>query len=315
MLKLGIIFNFFLNSVVFFLLGVAVTLYAKDKYDLSFLSKNIGIKNQKGTAAAPTKNVDWLKIQTEVLPNGGFTLDTPFNDLGPKLVRVGAINIKKMEQNFANEGGLTEGQKTILTKKTETPISINRENANFMIDFFWALGLANKNSILDKSPMAANKKELGNFASTGGWTLGTKKATDLFSKYEIIKLTPEQQTIVEEVAQNVYRPCCGNPTSFPDCNHGMAALGLAEYLASRGKGADDIYKAILYFNSFWFPQNYMDVAAYFNLTGNSWTNTSPKIILGAQFSSGQGYARIKQELNTKLGVPAPAAGSGRGCST
>lgn len=313
MKRVGLIFNIILLSTVFFLAGVAATLFLQNKYDLSTLTNKLVSQKQDATRAS--KTVDWQKIQNQVLPEQGFVLDVSFEDLGPKLVKTGAIDLAKFKKNFQGSGGLTPEQNEILTKNSIIPISINQKNANFMVDFLWALGLANKNPILDNGPMTQDRSQLGNFASTGGWTLGKKSAVSLFSKYELIKLTPEQQKIVEEVAGNVYRPCCGNPVSFPDCNHGMAALGLAQYLASKGKSTAEIYRDILYFNSFWFPQNYMDVAAYFTLTGNSWANMSPEIILGREFSSGQGYARVKQSVNEQLGVPAPAAGGSGGCGT
>lgn len=313
MSKLAFLFNLILVSLVFFLAGIAVTLFVQEKYDLSALTNKLVSQKQDTTRAS--KTVDWQKIQNQVLPEQGFTLDVSFEDLGPKLTKVGAIDLTKFQKNFQASGGLTNEQNKILTKNTSLPITINQKNANFMVDFFWALGLTNKSPVLDQSPMVEDRSQLGNFASTGGWTLSKKSAVSLFSKYEIIKLTPEQQEIVKEVAANVFRPCCGNPTSFPDCNHGMAALGLAEYLASKGKSAEEIYRTILYFNSFWFPQNYMDVAAYFTLTGNSWSTMNPQAILGAQFSSGQGYARIKQTVNEQLGVPAPTQGGGGGCGT
>jgi hypothetical protein len=48
---------------------------------------------------------------------------------------------------------------------------------------------------------------------------------------DLIPLTAEQQALVEEVAAEIYRPCCNNSTLFPDCNHGMAMLGFLELLA------------------------------------------------------------------------------------
>ena len=74
---------------------------------------------------------------------------------------------------------------------------------------------------------------MGGFASTGGWTLGVKKATELYASTKIMSLTDEQQARLLEVASQVYRPCCNNPTHFPDCNHGMAMLGLLELMASQ----------------------------------------------------------------------------------
>ena len=259
-----------LLALVFFLSGSLLTLLITSRYTINISPRDkSSVDNSKNSLVTPagglSASIDYLKIKKVVLPDEGFRIRAAFGNLGPKLIEVGAIDLKKFEANFQTDGGLTEDQKEILTKETALPITINEKNATFMVDFFWALGLANKNKILDEGPMAKDRTQLGNFASTGGWTLGRDKAVDLFSRYEIIKLTGDQQKMVEEIVSNVFRPCCGNPTSFPDCNHGMAALGLTEYLASKGFPREEIYRTILYFNSFWFPQNYLDLAAYFQL--------------------------------------------------
>ncbi len=309
-----------LLALVFFLSGSLLTLLITSRYTINISPRDkSSVDNSKNSLVTPagglSASIDYLKIKKVVLPDEGFRIRAAFGNLGPKLIEVGAIDLKKFEANFQTDGGLTEDQKEILTKETALPITINEKNATFMVDFFWALGLANKNKILDEGPMAKDRTQLGNFASTGGWTLGRDKAVDLFSRYEIIKLTGDQQKMVEEIVSNVFRPCCGNPTSFPDCNHGMAALGLTEYLASKGFPREEIYRTILYFNSFWFPQNYLDLAAYFQLKGTDWSKVNPEMVLGESYSSGQGYARIKSELDTKTGVQPPSGGSGRGCST
>ena len=309
-----------LAALAFFLSGSLLTLLITNRYTISVSPRDMSsaVGNSKNLSPVPTggpsSSIDYLKIKKMVLPDEGFRLNVSFEDLGPRLLEVGAIDLKKFTDNFARDGGLTNVQKEILTQNTKTPIFIDEKNATFMVDFFWALGLSNRNRILDEGPMVKDRSKLGNFASTGGWTLGRKSAVELFSKSEIVKLTDDQQRMVEKIVANVYRPCCGNPTSFPDCNHGMAALGLAEYLAAKGFPKDEIYRAILYFNSFWFPQTYLDLAAYFAAGGTPWPQIIPEAVLGVNYSSGQGYARIKQELEAKAGGR-PDVTSGQGCGT
>jgi hypothetical protein len=101
-----------------------------------------------------------------------------------------------------------------------------------------------------------------NFASTGGWRLATKPITELYASLDLIPLTKEQQKFVEEVAQSVYRPCCNNPTHFPDCNHGMAMLGILELMASQGATVDEMFEAAKYVNAYWFPQQTLEAALY-----------------------------------------------------
>ena len=70
------------------------------------------------------------------------------------------------------------------------------------------------------------------YASTGGWTLAAKPIMEVFASLPLIKLTAEQQERLQKVAEATYRPCCGNSTAFPDCNHGMAMLGMLELMAA-----------------------------------------------------------------------------------
>ncbi|MBI2406221.1 MAG: hypothetical protein HYV25_01400, partial [Candidatus Harrisonbacteria bacterium] len=102
--------------------------------------------------------------------------------------------------------------------------------------------------------------------------------------------------MVERVAKGIYRPCCGNSTYFPDCNHGMAMLGLLELMAAQGVSESDMYRAALAVNSFWFPDTYLTIATYMQHRGTAWKNVDPKDALGADFSSATGYRRVMQEV-------------------
>jgi len=53
--------------------------------------------------------------------------------------------------------------------------------------------------------MADGKDQIGNFASTGGWKVGTKPPTELYASSRIISLTEAQQARMMEVATSVYR--------------------------------------------------------------------------------------------------------------
>ena len=177
-------------------------------------------------------------------------------------------------------------------------MAITRDNSYFLLNFFWALGLANRNTLLDEGPMMQNGEEgVGRFASTGGWTLGTKPATEFYSSAPIISLTAEQQARLEEVAQGVYRPCCGNPTSFPDCNHGMAMLGLLELMASQDATEDEMFEAAKYVNAHWFPQQMLEVATYFETAeGVSFADLDGRMASGPDYFSGRGFGDVHQWL-------------------
>ena len=141
------------------------------------------------------------------------------------------------------------------------------------------------------------------FASTGGWTLAKGNSMDHYSKHDFIVLTSEQQAVVERVSKNIYRPCCGNSTYFPDCNHGMAMLGLLELMASQDISEKDMYKYALQVNSLWFPDTYLNIAKYLKIKKIDWDKTDSKEILGANFSSASGYRQVLSQIQpeTKQG--------------
>ena len=122
-------------------------------------------------------------------------------------------------------------------------------------------------------------------------------------------LTPEQQALVDKVSRGIYRPCCGNSVHFPDCNHGMAMLGLLELMASQGVGEQEMWEAALTVNSYWFPDTYLTLATYMKGKGVAWKDVNPQEMLGIQYSSAQGYARIAAQVST----PA-SSGGGSGCA-
>lgn len=252
----------------------------------------------------------------EINPPQGFAIKASYGDIGPRLLAAGVIDFEEMKKIYEQAGQpLTAEQIKILTEGSDEKIKITPENSYFLLNFFWALGLANKNIILDDGPMAKyGKDKIGYFASTGGWTLGKKDATDYYSKFEWLKLTPDRQKTLEDFANNSYRPCCSNPVAFPDCNHGMAALGLGELMASQGASVDEIFEAFKYFNSFWFPQTYLDVANYFQAKeGKNWSQVPGRIVAGQDYSTPQGWQRVRQWLSTNgLLEEAPSGGGGCG---
>ena len=147
----------------------------------------------------------------------------------------------------------------------------------------------------------------GNFASTGGWTLAKGDGMEHYSKHNFIVLTEEQQELVERVSKGIFRPCCGNSVHFPDCNHGMAVLGLLEIMASQGAEEQEMYDAALKVNSYWFPGTYLTLAKYFGARETEWKDVDAKTVLGSLYSGARGYRQILQEVE-----PEKAKGGG-GC--
>lgn len=261
------------------------------------------------TTTSPDQLINTLKQQ--VLPQKGYRTSIMWQDIGKQLVDMGAIDKTKFEQSFVNEPDSKDYLKYLEGSFNE-PMQINEKNSRFMVDVLWALGLANKSKVLDEGPMKTGGTPTGNFASTGGWTLGSKEAMQLYSSKELIKLTPEQQDLVKKIADNVFRPCCGNPTSFPDCNHGMAALGYIELAVKNGLSEQQIYKDLLAFNSFWFPQNYVEIAAYFSQQNIKWDQVDAKLVLSQAYSSSQGAAKVKQSIQNVPGFQIKNGGGGCG---
>lgn len=310
------------NSHIWIMITAALVLYIlfNQKYQIEF---NISPRNESNnqtndqsvtnnTSASALQStapsIDTNALQSQVTPSQGYQLPIKWGNLGKQMVQAGVIDADKFRQLFG--GQLPADQEAILTGNYDQTITINQQNSRFILDLLWALGLGNKNSILTQGEMSNPQYGgAGNFASTGGWTLAKGDAMDHYSKYSFITLTPEQQKLVEETSKNIYRPCCGNSTHFPDCNHGMAMLGLLELMASQGVTEQQMYDTALAVNSYWFPQTYIDLAIYFEEQGQSWDQVDAKLALSQQHSSGQGYAATRQKIKS---LPQTQSGGG-GC--
>ena len=263
-----------------------------------FLSR---LLSPKATPAPAVPVVD----ENQVLPKAGVVLPVAWKDLGIQLIKLGVINRVKFDELYAQRGGLREDAK-LLDSADNTSIRITPQNSNLILNLLWAFGLANKNSALDTGPMVDKQYGgAGNFASTGGWTLAKGDAMAYYSKYRLVPLTVEQDELVAKVAKNIYRPCCDNSTYFPDCNHGMAMLGLLQLLAANNVSESDIYKIALQVNAYWFPDTYLTLAKYFATQNIAWDKVDPKEVLGAAYSSSSGYRQILSKVQ-------PASGSGGG---
>lgn len=269
------------------------------------LQKNL--KELAKTTQSPEELVTVLKQQA--LPVDGYTTSLKWKDLGKQLVEIGAIDKKKYEEIFTPTTDGADHMK-YLDGSSEDNIRIDEKNARFLVNTFWALGLVQKSKVLDEGPMKTGGTPPENFASTAGWTLGAKGAMELYSSAEIIPLTSEQQELVKKIAENVFRPCCGNSTAFPDCNHGMAALGYIEWAVYNDLPENQIYKDLLAFNSFWFPQNYVEMAVYFDKAGTKWKDVDAKLALSRDYSSAQGVQRIRQSVQGVPGLQTQGGGCG-----
>ncbi|MFZ2150181.1 MAG: hypothetical protein WAV15_03405 [Minisyncoccia bacterium] len=220
-----------------------------------------------------------------------------WGDMGVKMAEAGVIDMEKFEELYAQRGGLREADRKLLTESNNESLVISAENSGMTLNMLWAFGLANKNPVLEKGQMMDSRYGgAGNFASTGGWTLAKGDAMDHYSMHQFLTLSPEQQELVERTSLNIFRPCCGNSTHFPDCNHGMAMLGLLELMASQGVTEGEIYKKALEVNSLWFPEQYQNMEAYFASKNMAWGSVDPKVALGAEYSSSSGYQKMMLQM-------------------
>lgn len=268
--------------------------------------ENTTTNNQSTVAKTETVDPD---LENKVLPKQGVELPVRWNDLGKRLVERGVIDQAKLENIYSGRGGLSKEMKDMLTGTENGAVKITSDNAGFILNLLWALGLGNKNEILEKGEMSDPQYGgAGNFASTGGWSLSVGKAMDHYSKYPFITLTTAQQKVVDRVSRGIYRPCCGNSTHFPDCNHGMAMLALLELLAAQGTSEDDMYRYALKVNAYWFPDTYLTIATYLKGQGNDWEKADPKQILGADYSSALGYQKVLKQTQ-----PVQPKNGGAGC--
>lgn len=244
------------------------------------------------------------RLEKAVLPADGVILPVKWGDLGDKMIKAGVIDADKFESVYKDRGGpasptggLDEESQHLLYGTANGNLKITKENSGIVLNLLWALGLGNKNTILEKGPMSDKKYGgAGGFASTGGWTLAKGNTMSHYSKHEFFSLSPEQQQLVEKVSWGIYRPCCGNPTYFPDCNHGMAMLGLLELMAAQGASEQEMYQTALAVNSYWFPETYINLAKYFESQGTPWKKVNPQKVLGADYSSASGYRNILSKI-------------------
>jgi hypothetical protein len=253
-----------------------------------------------------------LTTSTSSLP-ASYQLPVTFGDIGPRLLAVGAIDYNRFVQTYERSGqALGEEELSILANGSAVPVVIGQKNAYFLLNFFWALGLTNKNPLLDEGPlMQYSEGDVGRFASTGGWSIGRVAATKLYSSEPLITLTLEQQTLLERVASKVYRPCCNNHTAFADCNHGMAMLGLLELMAGQGVSEDEMFTAAKNVNSFWFPQQALETVAFFQATMNmDYGDVDGRMAVGPEVFSGSGFRNVHQWLASNGQLEQAPSGGG-----
>ncbi|MFA6898235.1 MAG: hypothetical protein WC250_02415, partial [Candidatus Paceibacterota bacterium] len=276
-----------------------------------YTAKPVATSPSQSTEGESTETARTVSVlEAQVLPEAGVELPVVWDDLGAKLTSVGAIDGEKFRALYrARGGGFPAEYEKMLSGQSSGKLKITQDNAGYLLNLFWALGLASKNPILDSGEMTYPAYGgAGNFASTGGWTVALGNPMDHYSRHLFFSLTPEQQALVDKVSRGIYRPCCNNSTHFPDCNHGMAMLGLLELMASQGVGEEEMWRTALSVNSYWFPDNYLTIATHLKNKGVDWSKVNPQEILGLNYSSASGYDKIAAQASAPS-----SSGGGSGC--
>ena len=134
--------------------------------------KDIRGKTETAAKANKTEKITEDNYEQKVIPEDGVVLPAKWGDLGAKMTSVGVIDKSKLEELYAGRGGLNDEERNLLEGLDNDYLKITPENSGFVLNLLWALGLGNKNEILDNGPMTDKKYGgAGRFASTGGWTL------------------------------------------------------------------------------------------------------------------------------------------------
>lgn len=256
------------------------------------------------------------ELERRLLPNKGRTLPIFFNGASKRLVEEGVIDLKKWNALYSKRKMIVpEWIEQSLLTDSHQPIRMDPLSAPFLLNILWALGISNKTQFNERSPLQG--KRLARFASTGGWQLGKEKnGAAYFNKVANIALNQDQEQLVHEAAERIYRPCCNNSTFFQDCNHGSAMLGLLQLGAAQGKSEDELYAAGLTANLYWFPGQYSKIALYFQeIEDQSLLDVPARDVLSRKFSSASGFkANVVSKLAANNLLPDSPGRRAQGCS-
>lgn len=247
-------------------------------------------------------------IVGQVTPKAGVPTGIAFEDSIQRLIAAGVLDPDKLR---ALDKDLPPWVDRLLAAPSDDTILFSEETAPYIVNLLWPLGLANRASFNEKSPI--NTLRIPGFASTGGWTLGREtNGYVYFNRIDAIEMTDEQQVMVLDVARTTFRPCCDNSTLYQDCNHGSALLGLLELAASQGATVDGLYGIALTANSFWFPDYYAKTALYFShFHHKTWREIPPKLILGPDLSSLSGWEKNVNDRLLQANVMLPGQSKGQ----
>jgi len=258
------------------------------------VSAHGGVGSQNGiliTDKGEKINID--DIIEQVTPKVGFETTVKWNGIVAKMIETGVLVPDKLENILTKryDQEMRPEWRAVLAGQ-DAKLSINSENAVFMMYILWTFAKHNENEILTNSPFAKYFTEYDIDVGQVG-----------YGDTPLLSFTSSQQAIIKRVSENAYRPCCGNSTAAPDCSHGYSALGLVQLMASQGFSEKEIFETFVQFNSFWFPETYIKNALYFKITeGKDWNEVDKELVSGAQYSSLKGSYTAKNYLKNNFDI-------------
>lgn len=278
---------------ILFLAGILAINLKGNKKNQTITTDKTTVVNNPFNNTNPEK-ISISEIKNEVLPDKNIILPAKWGYSVKKLVDSGSLNISFLTKILRQNGyPMTTEELKILNGTSQENITINATDSPFLLYVLWDIGINNNNTIIREGPIT-QYGNISDFASTGGY--GPLGKLDVGGS-KIVNLAPKEQEITDYVALNSYRPCCNNPTMMPDCNHGAAALGLIELMASQGNNATAIFKAVEEFNSFQFRQQYVEIAIYLKSEGLDFDAVPASQVVGSDFSSAAGFANVHGYIN------------------
>jgi hypothetical protein len=126
-------------------------------------------------------------LYEQVNPKNGYKLLVSYGDLGSRLLESGAIDYNTFAAIYEKSNNpMSTDQVDILQSGSGEQIVITAENAHFLLNFFWAVGIVNNNPILTDGPIVQNSNgDFEKFSRSQIW-LGKPSDAELVRLAELV---------------------------------------------------------------------------------------------------------------------------------